>query len=259
MWWYSPRDRMTDHVSRETPSAPESARRVFASDRMPLAERYAELLATDGVVRGLIGPREAPRLWDRHLVNCALLADLVPGESSVCDIGSGAGLPGVVLAIARPDLQVTLVEPLLRRTTFLEEVVSELGLAQVEVVRGRAEALHGKRRFDVVTSRAVAPLGRLLDWSMPLVAPTGALVAMKGSSVAEEIEAARGELARWGCAEPEVRVLGEGVVESTTLALRVAWADPSRVSWPLAAPPQGGRSTRRAARKRATSDRRRRA
>lgn len=232
---------------------------MFSSERLPLAERYAELLATDGVVRGLIGPREAPRLWDRHLVNCALLADLVPDGSSVCDIGSGAGLPGLVLAIARPDLRVTLVEPLLRRTSFLEEVVAELGLGDVEVVRARADALHGERRFDVVTSRAVAPLGRLLDWSMPLVAPTGALVAMKGSSVAEEIEAARPELERWGCAEPETRILGEGLASSTTVALRVAWADPGRVSWPLAAPPSGGRSKQRAGRKRATSNRRRRA
>ena len=232
---------------------------MFASERLPLAERYAELLATDGVVRGLIGPREAPRLWDRHLVNCALLAELLPADSTVCDVGSGAGLPGLVLAIARADLQITLVEPLLRRTTFLEEVVAELELSHVEVVRGRADALHGDRRFDVVTSRAVAPLGRLLDWSMPLVAPTGALVAMKGSSVSEEIETARPDLTRWGCAEPEVTVLGEDVAESTTVALRVAWADPTRVSWPLAAPPEGGRSKRRAARKRATSDRRRRA
>ena len=232
---------------------------MFASERLPLAERYAELLATDGVVRGLIGPREAPRLWDRHLVNCALLGDLLPAGSTVCDIGSGAGLPGLVLGIARPDLRITLVEPLLRRTTFLEEVAAELALDHVEVVRARADALHGERRFDIVTSRAVAPLGRLLDWSMPLVDPTGALVAMKGSSVVEEIEAARPELARWGCAEPEVTELGAGIVESTTVALRVAWADPSRVSWPLAAPPKGGRSTRRADRKRATSDRRRRA
>ena len=112
----------TFHVKR--PPCPTSARRVFPSDRLPLAERYAELLATDGVLRGLIGPREAPRLWDRHLVNCALLAELIPTDSTVCDIGSGAGLPGLVLAIARPDLAVTLVEPLLRRTTFLEEVVT---------------------------------------------------------------------------------------------------------------------------------------
>src|SRR3954451_23211860 len=226
-------------VSRETPSAPAVARRVFSSERFPLAERYADLLATDGVVRGLIGPREAPRLWDRHLVNCALLGELMPAGASVCDIGSGAGLPGLVLAIARPDLRVTLVEPLLRRTTFLEEAASALELTTVEVVRGRADSLHGERRFDVVTSRAVAPLERLLGWSMPLVAPTGALVAMKGSSVGEEIEAAAVELSRWGCAEPEVVELGAGTEISTTVALRVAWADPAQVSWPLPSAPTG--------------------
>lgn len=226
---------------------------------MPLAERYAELLATDGVVRGLIGPREAPRLWDRHLVNCALLAELIPQDASVCDIGSGAGLPGLVLAIARPDLTVTLVEPLLRRTTFLEEVVAELELGTVEVVRGRADALHGDRRFDVVTSRAVAPLERLLGWSMPLVAPTGALVAMKGSSVTEEIETARDELARWGCADPEVLELGAGGEISPTLALRVAWADPARVSWPLPPARSGGPSQRRTTRKGGPANRRRKA
>jgi 16S rRNA (guanine527-N7)-methyltransferase len=246
---------MADDVSRETPSVPDVARRVFSSERLALAERYAELLATDGVVRGLIGPRETPRLWDRHLVNCALLADLIPAEATVCDLGSGAGLPGLVLAIARPDLTVTLVEPLLRRTTFLDEVVVALSLTTVEVVRGRAESLHGERRFDVVTSRALAPLDRLLGWSMPLVAPTGALVAMKGSSVTDEIEAARPDLERWGCAEPEVHVLGVGRAESTTVALRVAWADPGRVSWPLATSPTGDRSQQRPGRRRRSSHR----
>lgn len=207
---------------------------MFTSERLPLAATYADLLASEGVVRGLIGPREAPRLWDRHLLNCAVLAEVVPQGATVCDIGSGAGLPGVVLAIARPDLRVTLVEPLLRRTTFLEEVVEELDLSRVEVVRGRAEALHGERTFDVVTSRAVAPLERLLRWSMPLVAPDGALVAMKGSNVAEEIEEARPVLTEWRCAEPEVLSLGGGVLVHSTHALRVAWADPAQVGWPLA-------------------------
>ncbi|MDN4172279.1 16S rRNA (guanine(527)-N(7))-methyltransferase RsmG [Nocardioides sp. SOB77] len=208
---------------------------MFASDRLPLAERYAELLATEGVVRGLIGPREAPRLWDRHVLNCAVLGEWIDADRSVCDIGSGAGLPGIVLAIARPDLAITLVEPLLRRTTFLGEVVEQLGLTTVEVVRGRAESLHGERRFDVVTWRAVAPLGRLLEWSMPLVAAEGALVAMKGSSVVAEIEEARPLLDRWGCAEPVVRELGADVLEVTTGAVRVSWADPAAVSWPPAA------------------------
>lgn len=221
-----------DDVSRETPPAPDSARGVFPVDRLALAERYAHLLATEGVLRGLIGPREAPRLWDRHLLNCAVLGELLPADATVCDIGSGAGLPGVVLAVARPDLRIALVEPLLRRTTFLEEVVAELGLGdRVEVLRGRAEELHGQRTFDVVTSRAVAPLERLLGWSMPLVAPTGALVAMKGSSIHEEIAAAAATLRKLACAPPEVHSLGSGRIESPTTAVRVAWADPARVGW----------------------------
>ena len=162
----------------ETPPAPASARGVFGSAGLQIAERYAELLASEGVMRGLIGPREVPRLWERHLVNCAVLAEVVPEGATVCDVGTGSGLPGVVLAIARPDLAVTLVEPLLRRTTFLDEVIVELGLERCEVRRARAEQLHGGDRFDVVTSRAVAPLRRLLAWSMPLVTPAGALLAM---------------------------------------------------------------------------------
>ena len=225
----------TADVSRETaPSAPEAARRVFSSDALPAAEEYARLLATDGVLRGLIGPREVPRLWDRHLLNSAVLAEAVPPGASLCDIGTGAGLPGVVVAIARPDVHVTLVEPLLRRTTFLDEVVERLGLDHVEVVRGRADALHGERTFDVVTSRAVAPLTRLLEWSMPLVAPNGSLVAMKGRSVEDEIIEAREVLSRYRCAEPTVATLGVGVVDPPTRVLRVAWADPARVGWPLA-------------------------
>jgi 16S rRNA (guanine527-N7)-methyltransferase len=214
-------------------------------ETLPLAERYAGLLATEGVVRGLIGPREAPRLWDRHLLNCAVLGELLPVDATVCDIGSGAGLPGLVLAIARPDLRITLVEPLLRRTTFLTEVVEQLGLGgRVEVVRGRAEELHGDRTFDVVTSRAVAPLERLLGWSMPLVAPAGALVAMKGSSVGEEIEAAGATLRRLACAVPEVHSLGEGRISSPTTAVRVAWADPARVGWRPPARPATSRRRR---------------
>lgn len=220
-------------VSRETPPAPEAARGVFPSERLPLALAYAAWLAKAGTVRGLIGPREVPRLWERHLLNCAVLGEAVPLGSTVCDLGSGAGLPGVALAIARPDLHITLVEPLMRRTTFLGEVVADLGLTGVEVVRGRADDLHGRGTFDVVTSRAVAPLERLLRWSMPLVAPRGALVAMKGSSVGAEIAAAEAVLEEFGCAAPEQLHLGEGLVSPTTLVVRVAWADAGRVGWPL--------------------------
>lgn len=237
---------MTDDVSRETPSVPEAARRAFASARLPLIERYADLLGTEGVVRGLIGPREAPRLWDRHILNSAVLAEVVPASATVCDIGTGAGLPGLVVAIARPDLRVTLVEPLLRRTTFLEEVVDELGLEHVEVVRGRAEDLHGARTFDVVTSRAVAPLDRLLQWSMPLVAPTGVLVAMKGSSATDDIAAAAGVLRRLRCAAPEVLTVGAGIVNPPSTVVRVAWADPARVGWAPVSPSSSRRRGRRA-------------
>jgi 16S rRNA (guanine527-N7)-methyltransferase len=234
---------MQDDSTVETPSPPpvipDVAERVFPVDRLSLAERYSGWLADAGVVRGLIGPREVPRLWDRHILNCALLAAELPETGTVADVGSGAGLPGLVVAIARPGLEVTLIEPLLRRTNFLAEVVADLGLSNVEVVRGRADVLHGDRVFDVVTSRAVAPLARLLGWSMPLVAPRGALVAMKGSSVAEEIEEARSVLDRLGCAPPAVTVLGDGLVESTTVALRVAWADPAKVSLPSARRPTG--------------------
>jgi 16S rRNA (guanine527-N7)-methyltransferase len=167
-----------------------------------------------------------------------VLGEAVPEEASVCDIGTGAGLPGLVLAIARPDLAVTLVEPLLRRTTFLDEVVSELGLSQVTVVRGRAEDLHGTSTFDVVTSRAVAPLERLLGWSMPLVAPSGATIAMKGRSIHEEIEQAQGFLTTWRCGTPEVFEVGTGLVDPPTTVVRVPWADPSRIGWPLARAPK---------------------
>ena len=223
---------------------PDAARGVFTVASLPVAEEYAAWLAGPGTVRGLIGPREVPRLWERHLLNCAVLGEAIPAGATVCDVGSGAGLPGVVLAIARPDLSVTLVEPLLRRTTFLEEVVADLGLTSVEVRRGRAEDLHGQRTFDVVTSRAVAPLERLLGWSMPVVAPHGALVAMKGSGVAAEIGAARPVLDEFRCGEPTVLELGGDLVSPPTTVVRVAWADPGRVGWPLAssAAPRSSRS-----------------
>lgn len=235
-------------VSRGTPPVPDTARGVFSSETLPVAVRYAERLAGDGVVRGLIGPREVPRLWDRHLVNSAALAPAIADGAGVADVGTGAGLPGLVLAIARPDLAVTLVEPLLRRTTFLTEVVEELALSNVTVVRARAEELHGTDRFDVVVSRAVAPLGRLLGWCMPLTAPQGHVLALKGSQAAEEIRAVRPLLGRHGWAAPElVSVSPAGVVAvadgspqaadeasgsapSTVRAVRVRWADPSRVS-----------------------------
>jgi 16S rRNA (guanine527-N7)-methyltransferase len=188
---------------------------------LSLIERYAGLLATDGTVRGLIGPREVPRLWERHLVNCGLVGDLIGPEESVCDIGSGAGLPGLVLAIRRPDLQVTLVEPLLRRTTFLDEVVRDLALTNVTVHRGRAEALHGAQSFDVVTSRAVAPMDRLVGWSLPLVRSGGAVLAMKGSAVQAELEAAGPAIRAGRGVLAGIDEIGHGAVDPLVRVVRV--------------------------------------
>ena len=220
---------------------------MFPLDRLPLVERYVEWLAGAGIERGLIGPREVPRLWERHVLNSAVVGEWVPTAVRVADIGSGAGLPGLVLALARPDLDVTLVEPLLRRARFLEEVVADLGLP-VRVLRARAEELHGVESFEVVTSRAVAPLDRLAAWCMPLVVTGGAMVALKGASVVDEVEEHWADLRRRGTAAPEVRALGAEVLEWPTWAVRVSWAEEARVSWRLApdAGPRGQRAQRRA-------------
>ncbi|MEP6598581.1 MAG: 16S rRNA (guanine(527)-N(7))-methyltransferase RsmG [Actinomycetota bacterium] len=193
------------------------ARRLFG-DRLPLAVRLADQLATAGITRGLIGPRELARLWDRHLLNCAVVADLVPDGARVVDVGSGAGLPGLVLACRRPDLRVDLVEPLQRRVTFLAETVDLLGLDdQVRVVRGRAEDADvlskvGGGRW--VTARAVAPLGQLVRWCLPLLAEGGTLLAMKGARAADEVEDSRTEVRALGGENAEIVRCGEGLVHA---------------------------------------------
>lgn len=209
---------MTEDVSRETPPLVEE---LFprAVDRLAA---YADLLATEGTLRGLIGPREVPRLWDRHLLNCAVLERLIPEESTVADIGTGAGLPGIVLALVRPDLQVALVEPLLRRTTFLQEAVEMLGCNNAEVVRSRAEDLPAAS-YDVVTSRAVAPLGKLAAWCLPLVVEGGLMLAMKGASVEEELAASERELQALGAEEWHIHELGvDELAQPTTVVSIVA-------------------------------------
>ncbi len=232
-------------VSRETPPLPDPAvvSQVFAPSRLPALEQYAALLASEGVVRGLIGPREVPRLWDRHLVNCGLLAPLIPEGARVADLGSGAGLPGLVLALARPDLEVTLIEPMARRVEFLTEACISLGADRVTVVRGRAEQSAGRESFDVVTSRALAPLARLLTWSLPLVAPGGVVLAMKGSSAATEIEEAGAELGRWR-AEASV-VVCEVPGSSPTTVVRVVAGPDAGIGWPTTATTRRRRRGRR--------------
>ncbi|WP_454044966.1 16S rRNA (guanine(527)-N(7))-methyltransferase RsmG [Corynebacterium sp. Marseille-Q2516] len=205
----------TDH-----PAVPPRGGRIFG-DRLDLAESYHRLLAEVGSQRGFIGPREVPRLWDRHLLNCAVIGEAIEHGATVIDIGSGAGLPGIPLAIARPDLTITLIEPLLKRSDFLREVVEELRLANVTVVRGRAEEPHVKKkvgRADVVTSRAVAPLGKLARWSLPLARKGGVVLAMKGASVGEELERDRAIIERCGGERPTIlSVGGDLLAEPTTL------------------------------------------
>lgn len=210
------------------PPAPPVARDLFPGEAWGRAEAYAALLAGPGVVRGLLGPREVPRIWDRHLLNCAVVAEEIPPTVTLVDIGSGAGLPGIVLAIVRPDITVTLLEPLLRRVTFLQECVAELKLDNVEVLRGRAEEIAGKRVFDVAVARAVAPLDRLLAWSMPLLRENGVLLAMKGERAAEELEAAESQLRACGAVRAELVSVGRGKVEPPATLVRVVAGRPPR-------------------------------
>jgi 16S rRNA (guanine527-N7)-methyltransferase len=210
---------VTDSVSRETP--PPLVEQLYPRAAVRLAA-YADLLAGPGTIRGLIGPREVPRLWDRHLLNCAVLERLIPEEASVADIGTGAGLPGVVLALVRPDLQVSLVEPLLRRTTFLQEAVETLGLDNATVVRARAEEL-SPASYDVVTSRAVAPLGKLAAWCLPLCVEGGLMLAMKGSSAEEELDKSERELESLGAEVWHIHQLGvDELAQPTTVVSIVA-------------------------------------
>ncbi|MFE6940211.1 16S rRNA (guanine(527)-N(7))-methyltransferase RsmG [Streptomyces chartreusis] len=205
----------------ELPPVPEQAREVFG-DRYGDAVRYAELLAEAGVQRGLIGPREVPRLWERHLLNCAVLSEVVPEGVTVCDVGSGAGLPGIPLALVREDLKITLLEPLLRRTNFLTEVVELLGLDHVTVVRGRAEEVMGKLPpVHVVTARAVAPLDRLATWGIPLLRPYGEMLALKGDAAEEELKSAATALSKLGAVETSIHHVGEGVVDPMSTVVRV--------------------------------------
>jgi 16S rRNA (guanine527-N7)-methyltransferase len=204
----------------DNPAAP-----ALFGERLGLANQYAELLVTDGVVRGLIGPREAPRIWDRHLLNSAAVAELIQPGALLVDVGSGAGLPGLALAIARPDLSVVLVEPMARRTSFLIEVVEALGLqASVSVVRSRAEEAVGRLPggpADIVTARAVAPLDRLAGWCLPLAKVGGRLLAIKGASAAAEAAEHVTAVRRMGGGDPAVRVCGAGLFDPATTVIEV--------------------------------------
>ena len=200
------------------PAPPPHAAAVFGP-ALDGARAFAAMLATHGVEWGVIGPHEVARLWDRHLRNCAVVADLIGGrDRTLVDIGSGAGLPGIVLAMVRPELSVTLLEPMERRCRFLSACVTELGLANVTVLRGRAEET--ALRADVATARAVAPLDRLAELAVGVVRPGGMVLAIKGQTAAEELRRARPVLRRIGARGAEVVRAGQGKVDPATTVVR---------------------------------------
>lgn len=211
---------------------------------------FAAMLSEEGVTRGLIGPREVPRLWERHLVNSAAVAAFLPESGTLLDVGTGAGLPGVVLAAMRPDLHVVLLEPMERRVTWLREVVDALGLTSTEVLRGRAEELHRKLQVDVVTARAVAPMDRLAGWTLPLLRAGGALLAMKGEHATDELAAAAATIRSLGGAPGEVLTAPtvDGLPPTTVVRVTLELVMPgSRPAPPVSAsagkrrPKRGGR------------------
>jgi 16S rRNA (guanine527-N7)-methyltransferase len=203
------------------PPPPAAAAAVFG-DALPLAERYVARLAGDGVARGLIGPREVSRLWDRHVLNSAAVAEAVPTGARVVDVGGGAGLPGIPLALARPDVSLTLVEPMARRVEFLEEAAAELavdGRPPWRVVRGRAEeraVVQAVGPVDVVTARAVAPLPRLVGWCRGLLRPGTQLVALVGARAVEELPTMLAELTRAGMRDVHARAVGADLGDAAT-------------------------------------------
>jgi 16S rRNA (guanine527-N7)-methyltransferase len=215
------------------PAPPQAARELFGS-RLPQAQAYAELLIRAGVERGLIGPGEAARIWDRHLINSGLVAALLPRSPQgaepigLADLGSGAGLPGIVLAILRPDIAVLLVEPMARRTAFLAECAEELSLGNVQVRRGRAEDLAGQIQADVVTARAVARLDRLAALAAGLARPGGLVLAVKGANAGAELDRARPLLRRMGATDVELVRVGIGVVEQPTTVVSFRTARKAR-------------------------------
>lgn len=196
---------------------PAVADAIFG-DRVGVAQAYANALARDGELLGLLGPLEYPRLWTRHIINSALIAPLLHGE--VGDVGSGAGLPGIPLAIARPDVTFTLIEPMERRHTWLEQQINELGLDNATAVRGRAEEVAETVAFDQVTARAVAALSKLLPWTVPLVKYGGEIVLLKGRSAEAEIAKAAKVIRRFNLDDIRVEEVGEGLETEPTRVVR---------------------------------------
>lgn len=234
MWWSRPVTEANAEPREGIPSE-DSARPVeipaltgetrkaaetIFGDRLPLAERFVEHLATTGIEWGLLGPREVPRLWERHVLNCAVVGDLLPEGALVADVGSGAGLPGLALALARPDCTFILIEPLERRVAWLDMVVEDLELDKVDVIRGRSEQVSENLDVDVVTARAVSALKTLIPLTVPLVKGEGELIAIKGRAAAEEITAAAKVLKKFRMTTPTVEIVGEDLLDEPTTVVR---------------------------------------
>jgi 16S rRNA (guanine527-N7)-methyltransferase len=216
-------------LAPQVPPPPETANAIFGP-RIDLAQRYAELLADPGVEWGLVGPHEIDRIWERHLVNCGVVAELLEPGERVADIGSGAGLPGLALAIAKPGLRVVLIESMLRRTEFLRMAVAELGL-DAEVVRGRAEDSAVRRTagdFDAVTSRAVATLDKVTRWSLPLLRPDGRMVAIKGERARDEVREFRRVMTALGAEDVRVVECGVQYLSPPTTVVMARRGKPTR-------------------------------
>jgi 16S rRNA (guanine527-N7)-methyltransferase len=231
------------HVKHEgvrlgnVPPAPSAVDAVFG-ERAERARHYAQILAGSGVERGLLGPREVDRLWDRHILNSVAVTELIAPDERVADIGSGAGLPGIPLGLARPDLRITLIEPLLRRSEFLREVVDELGM-EIDVVRGRAEDRSVREQageMDVVVSRAVASLDRLAKWSMPLLRTDGRMLALKGERAESEVHDHRRGMALLGAHDVKVVQCGADYSDPPVTVVVARRAAPKR-------PPRASRRT----------------
>lgn len=210
---------MTEDLSL-TAEETVAAEKIFG-DRLDLAKRYVEHLATSGIERGLLGPREVPRLWSRHVLNCAVIEEVMDKDAEVADVGSGAGLPGLCLSIARPDLKLTLIEPLERRCIWLSEVIEDLGLTNVTVMRGRAEQMVDVVNARYVTARAVSALTNLAGLTIPLLHGQGELIAIKGRSAAEEIAKATKAIRKLGGKETEVLTVGETILAEPTTVVRI--------------------------------------
>lgn len=202
---------------QEVEQEPAVASTIFG-ERIELARGYASLLARDSDLLGLLGPREMPKLWTRHILNSAVVAELIEDGKTVCDIGSGAGLPGIPLAIAKPNCKFTLIEPMERRSDWLRDVAAELGLTNVEVLRARAEEVGSA--YDIATARAVSALPKLLRMCVPLVHHGGEILAMKGSKAAEEIEESRKLSKKLGIASFEILQTGVDLLSEPTSVVR---------------------------------------